>query len=301
MTQVGIIPPKPNALDRIFQVPKPIIAVIHLPPLPGSPRYEGEDVQEAYAVAARDAEILARGGVDGIIIENAFDLPYARPEAIGLETVASLTAACLSAQRVANVPIGVMCVANGVLPGLAIAKAVGGRWIRANQWTHAYVAPEGLINGPAGEGLRYRSFLRATAEIAVFADVQVKFGAHAITADRSIEEQARDAEFLDADALIVTGTRTGVAPSADDVRKVKSSSSLPVLVGSGLDAGTTHDLLSVADGAIVGSWLKRDGYWWNPVDEERVLTLMAAVRQLRAELTAGSAAPAGGGLGDGGR
>ncbi len=299
MRQVGIIPPKPNTLNRIFGLPKPIIAVVHLPPLPGSPRYEGEDVREAYTVAARDAEVLARGGVDGIILENAFDLPYARPEAISFETVASLTAACISAQRVTSIPIGIMCVANGVLAGLAIAKAVGGRWIRANQWTHAYVAPEGLINGPAGEALRYRSFLRASGEIAVFADVQVKFGAHAITADRSIEEQARDAEFLDADALIVTGTRTGVAPTAEDVRKVKDSSSLPVMVGSGLDPNTTHDLLSIADGAIVGSWLKRDGYWWNPVDEERVGALMAAVRELRTELSTVPAASGSGGLEDG--
>lgn len=286
MRQVGILPAKPNVLDRIFGLPKPIIAVIHLPPLPGSPRYQGEDVQEAYAMAARDAEVLARGGVDGIIFENAFDLPYARPEDIGFETVASLTAACITAQRVTSIPVGIMCVANGVLPALAIAKAVGGRWIRANQWTHAYVAPEGLINGPAGEALRYRSFLRARDEIAVFADVQVKFGAHAITADRSIEEQARDAEFLDADALIVTGTRTGVAPTSDDVQKVKGASSLPVLVGSGFDPDTTRDLLFVADGAIVGSWLKRDGHWWNTVDEERVGTLMAAVRLLREEVAA---------------
>lgn len=293
MSQVGLLPPKPNALGHIFGKVKPIIGVIHLPPLPGSPRYEGEDVREAYAVARRDAELLARGGVDGIIFENAFDLPYARPEAIGPETVAALTAACTVAQQVADLPLGIMCVANGVIPGIAVAKAVGGRWIRANQWTHAYVAPEGVINGPAGEALRYRSFLRANHDVAVFADVQVKFGAHAITADRSLEDQARDAEFLDADALIVTGTRTGVAPTSDDIHRVKEASSLPILVGSGLDAGTAGDLLAVADGAIVGSWLKKDGHWWNGVEEERVATLMQIVRDVRQQSPAVATSRAG--------
>lgn len=280
MTDAGILPDKPNTLDQIFGVSKPIIGVIHLGPLPGAPRYDGDDVQGVYDACAQDAAVLAEGGVDGIIVENAFDLPYSRPERIGFETVAGLTAACLSAQQATNVPIGITCVANGVIPGLAVAKAVGARWIRANQWAHAYVAPEGLINGPAGEALRYRSFLRAR-EVAVFADVNVKFGAHAITADRSIEDQARDNEFFDADALIVTGTRTGVAPTSEDVKRVKRASSLPILIGSGLDSETTADLLTVADGAIVGSWLKKEGQWWNPVDAQRVETLMKEVQKVR--------------------
>ncbi len=280
MNQPGLLPPKPDALAAIFGRQKPIIGVIHLDPLPGAPRYAGEDVDDIYAACARDATRFAEGGVDGIIVENYFDLPFARPEHIGFETVAGLTAASLRAQAASGLPIGITCVANGIVPGLAVAKAIGGRWIRANQWAHAYVAPEGLINGPAGEALRYRSFLRAP-EIAVFADVHVKFGAHAITADRSIEDQARDAEFFDADALIVTGTRTGAPPTADDIECVKKVTSLPVLVGSGLEADNTRDLLSVADGAIVGSWFKENGEWWRPVDPDRVANLMARVRQLR--------------------
>ncbi len=287
MNRLGQLPPKPDALAEIFGTPKPIIGNIHLDPLPGGPRYAGEDVTQAYEACARDVERLTEGGVDGIIIENAFDIPYARPEQIGYETVAGLTAACVRARRVSPLPIGITCVANGVLQGLAVAKAVGGRWIRANQWAHAYVAPEGLINGPAGEALRYRSFLRAT-DIAVFADIHVKFGAHAITSDRSIEDQARDAEFFDADALIVTGTRTGMPPTAKDVEQVKQATSLPVLVGSGLDSDSAFDLLSVADGAIVGSWLKEDGVWWNPVELDRVRALMSEVGRLRSSVSSPS-------------
>ncbi len=74
--------------------------------------------------------------------------------------------------------------------------------------TNAYVANEGFIEGPAAEATRYRAGLHAR-DIKVFADVHVKHGAHAIVADRSINELTRDAEFFDADVVIVTGQRTG--------------------------------------------------------------------------------------------
>ena len=280
MTRPGIIPSKPNILDKIFDVKKPIIGVIHLLPLPGAPRYSGQLVDDIYDAAARDAEILADGGIDGIIVENAFDIPYARPENIGFETVAGLTAACARVKQSTDMPLGITCVANGVLPGIAVAKAIGGHWIRANQWAHAYISPEGLLNGPAGEALRYRSFLRAS-EVAVFADVRVKFGAHSITSDRSVIEIARDTEFFDADALIVTGERTGDAPNRDNISAVKDATNLPVLIGSGLHAKSVSDLLSLADGAIVGSSLKHEGVWWESVDPSRVEALMLEVEHLR--------------------
>jgi uncharacterized protein len=91
---------------------------------------------------------------------------------------------------------------------LAVAKAAGAQWVRANQWVNAYVANEGFLDGPAPKAMRYRRAIDAT-DVRIFADVHVKFGAHAITADRSIDEQARDAEWFDADVLIATGTRTG--------------------------------------------------------------------------------------------
>ncbi|MBV9910441.1 MAG: hypothetical protein JOY52_23040, partial [Hyphomicrobiales bacterium] len=91
-----VLPPKPNALERLFPVPKPIIGVIHLPALPGAPRYDGQKMSEIYAAAEVDAKTLSEGGIDGIILENASDMPFARPEHIGPSTVAALTAACLA-------------------------------------------------------------------------------------------------------------------------------------------------------------------------------------------------------------
>jgi hypothetical protein len=275
-----VLPPKPNALEALFPVRKPIMGVIHLPPLPGAPRYDGGSVREIYAFAEQDARTLSAGGVDGIILENASDMPFSRPEHIGPSTVAALTAACLAVRGVVANPIGITCVANGVIPALAIAKAVGAGWVRANQWVNAYVANEGFLNGPAPEAMRYRSAIRA-AEIAVFADVHVKFGAHAITADRSIAEQATDAEWFDADVLIASGTRTGSPTQPREVAEVRAGTNLPVIVGSGLTAELVPSLFESADGAIVGQWLKRDGLWWNPVDPRRVEQLMKAVAKVR--------------------
>ena len=275
-----VLPPKTDALEELFQVKKPIIGVIHLQALPGAPRYSGRSMRDIYAAAVSDAKILSAGGIDGIIIENASDMPFRRPENIGPETVAALTAACLEVRAAVDTPIGITCVANGVIPALAVAKAAGARWVRANQWVNAYVANEGFLNGPAPEAMRYRSAIGAT-DVRIFADVHVKFGAHAITSDRSISEQATDAEWFDVDVLIASGTRTGSPTEPGEVEAVKSGTTLPVIVGSGLDPDQVPNLFAVADGAIVGQWLKRDGVWWNPVDPARVEQLIATVSRLR--------------------
>jgi len=280
MAKPQVLPPKPNALQALFPVRKPIIGVIHLQALPGAPRYNGQPVKEIYAAAVTDARTMAAGGIDGIILENASDMPFARPEHIGPETVAALTAACLAVRGAVDTPIGITCVANGVIPGLGIAKAVGARWVRANQWVNAYVANEGFLNGPAPEAMRFRARIRAD-DVAIFADVHVKFGAHAITADRSIAEQATDAEWFDADVLIASGTRTGSPSEPREVDEVRSGTNLPVIVGSGLSAEQVPTLFASADGAIIGQWLKHDGRWWNPVDPRRVEQLMNAVAKVR--------------------
>ncbi len=280
MTAPTVLPPKPNALSELFAHAKPVIGVIHLRPLPGAPRYDGGPVRAIYAAAVEDARTLAEGGVDGIMVENASDMPFARPEDIGPETVAALTAACIEIRGATSLPIGITCVANGVVPALGIAKAVGARWVRANQWVNAYVANEGLMDGPAPRAMRYRAAIGAR-DVRILADVHVKFGAHAITADRTIADQATDAEWFDADVLIATGIRTGSPTTSDEVEAVRAGTNLPVIVGSGLDAAQVPTLLAVADGAIVGQWLKHDGLWWNPVDPRRVERLMRAVAALR--------------------
>jgi len=279
--QIGLLPPKPNALLEIFGVRKPIIGMIHLWPLPGAPRFKGGSLEPVLEAALFDARTLRDGGVDGLIVENGGDLPFSKDSDIGMETVAAMAALTAPIVAETKLPVGINCLANGAIPGLAIARASGARFVRVNQWVNAYVANEGIIEGPAGKALRYRSFLKGD-DICIFADVHVKHGAHAIVADRTLAEQTRDAVFFDADVLIATGQRTGDVTEVGEIEGIQAATTLPVIIGSGFNAQDAARLLRSADGAIVGSWVKREGVWWNPVELDRVRQLMEIVQQVRA-------------------
>ena len=166
------------------------------------------------------------------------------------------------------------------IQALAVAKAAGADFIRVNQWANAYVANEGFVEGPAALATRYRAMLHGR-DIRIFTDVHVKHGAHAITADRSIPELARDVEFFDADVAIATGQRTGDAATMDELRTIAAGTSLPLMVGSGVNPDNIGDIFQVADGVIVASYLKQDGVWWNPVDPARLAHFMQAANRAR--------------------
>ena len=155
-----------------------------------------------------------------------------------------------------------------------------GLWEVRNQWVNAYVSNEGIVQGDGAKILRYRSMLQAR-DIAIFADVHVKHGAHAIVADRPVEEQARDVEFFDADVAIATGNHTGDATPIEEIENIRRGTSLPVIIGSGLSVGNAFDLMGKADGAIVGSSLKENGEWWGRVSVNRVRALVREVSRLR--------------------
>lgn len=277
---MSVFPPKENALDEMFgSANKVVIGVIHSKPLPGSPHYRGEPLGATYRFAIEEAKRYAEGGVHGLIVENHWDIPFAKPENIGLETAAAMAAMVSRVREEVDLPVGINVLANGVRCALAVAKATEAAFVRSNQWVNAYVANEGLIEGAAPEATRYRALLRAE-EVRVFADVHVKHGSHSIVADRSIEEQALDAEFFDADVLIATGQRTGGEPDLRELETIKSAASLPVIVGSGITRENAKRILTVADGAIVASSLKEDGNWWSPVSTERVKRLMGVVNSI---------------------
>ena len=270
---------KKNALKTIFKQKKVVIGVIHSLALPGSPNYQGESLEKIYSFALEEAKRYVRGGVHGLIVENHGDIPFSKPEDIGHETAAVMAVMAEKVRQHVKVPVGINILANGALTALAVAQASGAQFVRVNQWANAYVANEGIIEGPAAKATRYRAWLRAN-QIKVFADVHVKHGSHAIVADRSIEELTRDAEFFDADVVIATGQRTGDAAALDEVRTIKEATQLPVLIGSGVTEDNVTDLLEIADGVIVASSLKEEGVWWTPVSEKKVRSLMNIVAKL---------------------
>jgi uncharacterized protein len=273
--------PTTDILRDLIDVPKPIIGTVHVAPLPGAPRYDGTSLRDIATRAIEDARTYVEGGVDVLLIENAGDVPYRRPELVGPETVAGLTAVGVAVRdALPEVPMGVIVVAHAVQQSIAIAKAIGGSFIRANQWVNAYIANEGYIEGAAAEALRYRAAIGAR-DIKVLADVHVKHGSHAIVGDLPISQLTHDVETFEADVLIATGHHTGDPTRVEEVEAIKSSASRSVLVGSGLDASNAKQLLGVADGAIVGSAMKHDGVWWERVDPARVDAIMREVASVR--------------------
>ncbi|MCY1666654.1 BtpA/SgcQ family protein [Rhizobium sp. SL86] len=266
-----------NAIQEIFGRPKALIGMVHCPAFPGAPRYRGASMDTIYDACMRDAEALVEGGMHGILIENHGDIPFSKPEDIGPETTGFMSVVTDRIARAIDVPLGINVLANAPIPAFAIAMAGGAKFIRVNQWANAYVANEGFMEGRAAEAMRYRSALRAE-HIKVFADSHVKHGAHAITADRTIEELTRDLAFFDADGVIATGQRTGSSATIEEIEEIGKATHLPLLVGSGVSEGNIVEILKRTQGVIVASSLKQGGVWWNPVELSRVRSFVAAAQ-----------------------
>jgi membrane complex biogenesis BtpA family protein len=264
-------------LDSLFGTSKYVVGMVHLLPLPGAPRWAGQmtDVLER---AVDDAQALEQGGIDGLMVENFGDVPFSK-RPVEPHTICAMTLAVQAVRSTVDVPVGVNILRNDSKSALAIASITGANFIRVNVHSGAMITDQGIIEGNAYETLRYRKELGA--DVKIFADVLVK---HAIPfGDISIAQAAKDAVHRGlADAVIVTGTATGETTSVEDVvRAGKAVPDFPVLVGSGVNEANITELLSVADGLIVGTSLKEDGMTTNPVDVARVGQLMALVNQLR--------------------
>ena len=257
----------------------PIIGMVHLLPLPGAPGWGG-DMAAVRRRALADALTLVEEGVDGLLVENYGDLPFLKGP-VGPETVAAMAVVVADVVQATKVPVGVNVLRNDPIAALAVACAAGARFVRVNVHSGAVATDQGVIEGRAGDALRYRRLLGAGG-VALLADVAVKHGVP--LGPQPIGEQARDAAYRGlADALVVTGPATGMEPSVEDLRAVRRAvPDRPLLVGSGLSPDNALTLLALADGAIVGTALKRDGQTAAEVDRERVRRLMTAVREARA-------------------
>jgi uncharacterized protein len=252
-----------------------LIGVIHLLPLPGSPR--NDRGAEAIARAAEaDARVLSEAGYDGVIIENFGDTPFT-PKVCAV-TVSAMT---LAAQRVRDacptLPIGINVLRNDAESALAIAVVVGARFIRVNVHTGARVTDQGLIQGEAGVTMRARHALRADVE--VWADVDVKHSAP--LGDRPVTDEAADAAGRGlADVILVTGEGTGRAVDAAKLQAVRGAVHVPVLVASGATEGSLPSLVGLCDGVIVGSALRRDLRAGGAIDGARAASFARIFREV---------------------
>lgn len=260
-------------LERLFGCSRPLIGIVHLLPLPGSPA--AAPMEAVISAALADAAALEAGGASGLVIENFGDAPFAsgRVEAV---TVAAMAVVAREVRRHSRLPMGINVLRNDAVSALSIATVVGAGFIRVNVLSGAMVADQGIIQGDAYTLLRLRRALGA--EVAIFADVLVK---HAVPlGPQEVAQVARDTAYrAGADALIVSGGETGAAVDLDRARVIRAAvPDRPLLVGSGATSATIPALLSAADGVLIGTSIKVDGIVTNRVDPARVREAVAAVQ-----------------------
>jgi membrane complex biogenesis BtpA family protein len=252
----------------------PLVGMVHLGPLPGAPRF-ADDVEQVLAAACTDARALEAAGFDAVLVENHGDAPFFADQ-VPPATVAALTRAVTEVRRSVRVPVGVNVLRNDAPAALAIAAATGAAFIRVNVLTGTMYTDQGPIRGRAAEIARLRAIL--CPSVVILADVFVK---HALPPPGLTLEQATADTWQrgGADGLIVTGTATGRETSLDDLTRVKAAApTAPVYAGSGVTPESVRAVLSVADGVIAGTALKRDGLVSGPIDAGRAGAFVTAAR-----------------------
>ena len=265
-------------IKALFGVPRALVGVIHVPALPGTPASD-RTIDGIVEAAVADALVYASAGFHGLVLENTFDRPYLKGD-VGPEIVAALAVVGLGVKRAARLPLGIQVLAGANHAAMAVALACGASFVRVEGFVFAHVADEGLIESSAGGELvnvldaGYRRAIGAD-RIRVFADIKKKHSAHALTADVSLVETAKAAEFFLVDGVIVSGIATGEPADASEVQSVARAVGVPTLVGSGVTLSNVHDYAD-ADALIVGSSIKQTGVWSGPIDEERARALARA-------------------------
>lgn len=262
-------------LKQLFKTPNPIIGVVHLLPLPTSPRWGGS-LKTVIERAEREATALASGGVDGIIVENFFDAPFTNGQ-VDPAVVSAMTLIVDRLMNLVTVPIGINVLRNDARSGLAIASCVGASFIRVNVLTGVMATDQGLIEGQAHQLLRYRRELGS--EVKILADVLVKHARPLGSPNLTTAVQETIERGL-ADGVILSGWATGNPPSFEDLElAIAAAKGTPVFIGSGANWENISTLMQAANGVIVCSSLKRHGQLEQPIDPIRVSQFVEATRR----------------------
>jgi hypothetical protein len=268
-----------DLLRALFGTGKPVIAMLHAAALPGRPRHDLlAGMRPIVEAVARDLDALQQAGVDGLLFCNEADLPYQLET--GPETAAAMAALVGELRQKIHVPFGIDIVWDPVA-SLAVARATGACFVR-EVFTGVYESDLGIMQPDFGAIGGYRNRIGAES-VAIFSNITPEFASP--LGQRSTAERARSAVYLGVDAVLITGPITGLPTDLAELRAAKAAvPDSPVLASTGVTADTVREVLAVADGAIVGTHLKRDGVTWNPVDPLRAAAFVAAAHRARSEM-----------------
>lgn len=265
-------------LKDTFGSHRPIIAMVHLQPLPGAPLHDAKGgMQKIIDLAAKDIEALQKGGVDCVMFGNEGDRPYllkASPVSL-----AAFAHAVGELKHLLKVPFGVNYLWDPVA-SVALGVASGAHFAR-EIFTGVYESDMGLWQPSAAEALRLRNDA-GRSDMKLMFNVNAEFASS--LGSRPIALRARSAVFSSlADVILVSGPMTGQSAETSDLRAVKEAlPATPVFANTGVRLETVESILSIADGAVVGTHFKVGGNTWNAVDATRVARFMDKVRSLRA-------------------
>jgi membrane complex biogenesis BtpA family protein len=264
-----------DSYARLFAGRKPVIAMVHLLALPGTPLFDPAAGMERIVDYARsDLRTLQGIGVDAVMFCNENDRPYELKA-----DIASTAAMAYVIGRLAEeitVPFGVDVLWDP-LSTVALAAVTGAHFVR-EIFTGVYGSDMGLWEGRAAEALRYRSRLGRNDLVVLF-NISAEFASPLDS--RSVASRARSAVFSSlADAILVSGPMTGEVTPLEHLRDVKDAvGDVPVLANTGVREENVDQVLSIADGVIVGTAFKVDGVTWNPVDPDRARRFVRAARR----------------------
>jgi membrane complex biogenesis BtpA family protein len=253
--------------NAIFPPPKPIIGMISLPPLPGYPAFHTLD--HLIEAALADLEALERGGANGVLIENDFDQPHTLVG--GPAIIAAMTRVTREVTARSQIPVGVQVLLNDWRASLAIAAAANAQFVRLDFFVDRVQIKAGVIEPEPEAIIAYRQNIRAE-HILLLTDIQVKYST-LIDGPKPLSHSAREAAAAGADALVVTGPATGIGPRPEDLRDARVGET-PILIGSGLTPDNAATLLPLANGAIVGTFVRSGPDSSDRIVESQVRELM---------------------------
>ena len=261
----------------LFNTSKPIIAMVHLPALPGSPLYDSKlGLDHIIQVAEKDLISLQEAGVDAVMFGNENDRPYElKVNRASLSTMAYMIGRV--AEKI-NVPFGVNVLWDPIST-IALAASTNANFVR-EIFTGTYASDMGNWSPDAGKAMRYRNSL-GRKDVQMFYNISAEF---AYSLDRrTIAERAESTVFSSIpDAILVSGQITGQAAKLDEIKEVsKIIPNTPVLANTGVNYNNVEEILKTTDGVIIGSSLKVKGDTWKNVDPQRAKKFMNKVKSIR--------------------
>lgn len=256
---------------------KIIVGMVHLQALPGSPEFDGS-FQAVRDKALRDARALAKGGVDGLLVQNrgdrAFPLDRAYPETIAAMTL--IVDEIVRAARESGTAVGVQLLRYDIPASLAVARICGADFVRAGALIGSTYSAQGVMHARPAEWWHYRRRIGADS-ITTIAEIASMH--YRSIVDVPVSTLAADAVYHGrADAVGLADP--DIDKMLDWVKEIKAvSPDIPVILGGHTNRENVARLLALADGAIVGSAFEYGGRG-GEIDVEAVKAYIEIVRSL---------------------